>query len=443
MTSRLIWVGSQAEHDRPPRGVYIGVPAVVHRVVVTSAATSSEEVNPFENAVLGLVAAGVGGSPEIAEYLGIDDTKFIDHIIERLAEDHHVGKSGRRWVLTDQGQGILEQRHAVLDQESWFVLQDATTGQLWSRAVNQFTPVDAVTEGSRRTAELGTQGTPRPTPYWELRWPSQAQVLPTSADVRAAVQRHLQSMHAARRAIDGPDFDHLPKPARHTRSSDVDVKLIPGVEEQVRVLVRVSHRAPEIDSSIMIHDPFGLVHLPALEYSILNEIESVDALAAYVDRGLDHLRTNSSRSLAPRWEPEAREKIAVALRVAIDQNAPPTFAGVAGLDSELALVRLTRLGFDVPKRLPPLSPGAISAVAAGAAGLLHELLIAWIEGCPDDVARSIAERSPNLVQVVLALADDSDGSVDHQTAVEAIATIEHANDNAAVPAAERSNETHV
>ncbi len=383
MNPRLIWVGSQAEHDRPPWGVYLAVPAVVHRVVVTSAVMSSDEVDPFQNAVLGLVAAGVGGVPEISGHLGIADTRFIEHIVERLEEDHRVSNSGRRLVLTELGRGIVEQRNAVMDQSSWFVFQDATTGQLWSRAVSRFTPVDSVTEGSRRTAELGTQGAPRPTPYWEMRWPSHLPTPPTFDEVRAALQRHLQSTHAARRAIAGPEFDHLPRLKRHIRSSDVDVKLIPGVEEQVRVLVRVSHRTSELDSSRMVHDPFGLAHLPALEFSILEEIEAFDPLDAYVERGLGRLRANSSRSLPPPWEPEARQRLAGALRVAVDRNPTPTFAGLAELDGELARVRLARLGFDVPERLPPLSPGAISAVAAGAAGLLHELLIAWIEGCPD------------------------------------------------------------
>lgn len=438
MNPRLIWVGSQAEHDRPSRGVYLGVPAVVHRVVVTSAVMSSEEVDPFQNAVLGLIAAGVGSIPEISDHLGISDTKFIEHIVERLDEDHRVRNSGRRVVLTDLGRGIVEQRHAVLDQASWFVFQDATTGQMWSRAVTRFTPVDQVTEGSRPTAELGTQGTPRPTPYWEMRWPGRLPASPTFDEVRAPVQRHLQSTNAARRAIEGPEFDHLPRPARHTRSSDVDVKLIPGVEEQVRVLVRASHRTSALDSSVMVHDPFGLAHLPALEYSILKEIEASDHLAAYVERRLDRLRT-SSRNLDRPWEPEAREQLAAALREALVRNPTPTFADVSELDSELARVRLARLGFDVPERLPALSPGAISAVAAGAAGLLHELLIVWIEGCPDDVARSVAAQSRNLVQVILGLADDPDGSIDHQTAAEAIAAIQHANDNVAVPVAERSN----
>ncbi len=131
--------------------------------------------------------------------------------------------------------------------------------------------------------------------------------------------------------------------------------------------------------------------------------------------------------------------MAVALREAIDRNPTPTFAGLAELDGELARVRLARLGFDVPEHLPPLSPGAISAVADGAAGLLHELLIAWIEGCPDDVARFVAERSPNLVQVVLALADDSSGSIDHQMALDAIAAIEDTPEDPAALMALRSN----
>ena len=101
-------------------------------------------------------------------------------------------------------------------------------------------------------------------------------------------------------------------------------------------------------------------------------------------------------------------------------------------------MRLARLGFEVPEHLPPLSPGAISAVAAGAPGLLHELLIAWIEGCPDDIARSVAGRSPNLGHVVLALAGDSNGSIDHQTARDAIAAIEGATENSAVTTAERN-----
>ncbi len=285
MTPRLIWVGSQPEHDHPPRGVYLAVPAVVHRVVVTSAAMVSEEVDPFQNAVLGLIAAGVSGISEVSEHLGIADTRFIEHIVERLEQDHLV-RNGRRLVLTDLGRGIVEQRNAAMDQSSWFVFQDATTGQLWSRAVSRFTPVDSVTEGSRRTAELGTQGAPHPTSFWEMRWPSRPPAPPTFDEVRAAVQRHLQSMHAARRAIQGPEFDHLARPARHTRSSDVDVKLIPGVEEQVRVLVRVSHRTSALDSSMMVNDPFGLVHLPALEFSILEEIAALDHLDAYVERGL-------------------------------------------------------------------------------------------------------------------------------------------------------------
>ncbi len=55
------------------------------------------------------------------------------------------------------------------------------------------------------------------------------------------------------------------------------------------------------------------------------------------------------------------------------------------------------------------------------------------------MARSIAERSPNLVQVILALADDSTGSIDHQMALDAIAAIEDINDDLAAPMAERSN----
>lgn len=173
-------------HARPVRRASLLVAAWVFSVVGVERRRS--ELNLFQNAVLGLIAAGTGRITDLAHRLGLD-RELVSYVVRELV-DHGLVDDPATGTLGLSAKGRESRRSGRSTEEvqaSRLVFVEAVSGTLLRGWTAQFEEVAATPgKGPWYQVELGTRGRPRPTKAL-ARLPA-ADAAPPSPDA-AAVSR--------------------------------------------------------------------------------------------------------------------------------------------------------------------------------------------------------------------------------------------------------------
>lgn len=428
---RLLWVGSEQNFDRPPRGFLVAAPVTVRRVIV-EASPAIEDSDPFARAVVNLATAGVHRITEIGELIGIKDDAFLSEVVRRLESRRLVReRNGSVEVLVDSGSG--GDARTVAAKRVWYLVQDEYSGKLWPRVATRVRNPESGDERDR-TVELGTPGNPATRRFWRMP-EGEAVPEPDSATVRQAIDQHLRDMRTVGLRHNREGSEHLATLGTPEKRQAFSARLGPGVE-RTQLLVMLDAPARAVTAA----DPFGvgpwfefahwvellLQRSPPLRDRVIhwaerqrNRPDTRHPAAADDDPSADHAR--------PGPEPDDRTKsrlrpapptldwsgflllLADRLRAEIARcgQKTPCLTYDSVRDQATAVRRWETLGFAIPSRSPKLVPALVERAAEGSPADPHVLFYAWTLMVDVNDGRALAALVPNLPSL---LSDNARGS---------------------------------
>ena len=380
---QLLWVGSQANFDNPPREFFVAAPVVVRRVIV-EAPRSIQESDPFARAVVNLATAGVQRINDIAELTGIQDIEFLNEIVRRLADRGVVRIV--RGTIEVVGDSKLED--VVGERHVWYLVQDEYTGRLWPRVAGK---VQHPERGAETTiVELGTPG--RPSPKRLISLPSGGDFDdPDAQAVRSAIYRHLTDVRTVGFKHGKPGTEHLAMLGTPERKPSFSAILAPG-REHARLLMMLRASG----DSIVASDPFGV--------GAFTELNQWSALMLELSPKVQDIVIKWSQRRPSRSEtsrPDANDALlhlADRLRqeIAESVHGAPVLTHDAAQDKANVERRWRELGFKVPNSTPRLVPALVERAAEGNPADLHVLFYAWTLVVSTREGQELAQREPNL-----------------------------------------------
>lgn len=413
-TAPLLWVGSQATFDKPPKGFWVAVPVVLRRIIV-EAPPDIPDSDPFSRAVVNLTAAGVQRVSDIATLIGIEDLGFVREVIRRLAEQDIVVMRSEIVELAERSDGIVG---AVGPKQVWYGIQDLYSGTLWPRAaINVSFPEF---DDQRNLAELGTPGRPARRNFWQMP-PGYVAQEPDAATVSHAIRRHLADLRTVGLKSTRRDAQHLAFLGRPETQPAFSARLAP-IREEARLLIRLEAHGKHVS----VADPFEvgawfelarwtdqlLEQSPPLRERVVSwaartqqtknrPVEEASEVAAADDQSPAGGDATLSRppnppslldrntlllSLADRLRGEIHHASQQSLGLTYDSD----------LDAATLMRRWAMLGFRAPRKFVRPVPALIERAADGLPADLHTLFYAWtlLVDIPD--GQALARQAPDL-----------------------------------------------
>lgn len=414
-TTPLLWVGSQPSFDDPPKGFWVAVPVVLHRIIV-EAPPDVPDSDPFARAVVNLAAAGVERVSDIAALIGIEDLGFVTEVIRRLAAQDLVVERSGIVELAARSDSIVG---VVGPKQSWYGIQDQYSGELWPRvAIKVSYPVF---DNERNLVELGTPGRPAKRNFWHMPLGYMAHELDTSA-VTNAIMRHLADLRTVGIKSNRPNAQHLAFLGRPEIQPVFSARLAP-ISEEARLLVRLEATGDHVS----VVDPFEvgawfelgrwteqlLDQSPTLQERVVSwaaraqrpknqpENSGREIPSTRDDGSSTQVEATLSSPLIPPPPPDRNTlllSLADRLREEIRRSSQQMVVLTNDSDRDAATLmrRWTMFGFRVPREFARPVPALIERAADGFPADLHTLFYAWtlLVDMPDGLA--LAHQAPDL-----------------------------------------------
>lgn len=411
----LIWVGSQQTFDDPPKGFWVAVPVVLHRIIV-EVLPDIPDSDPFARVVVNLAAAGVQRVADIADLIGIEDLGFVNEVIRRLSEQNVVKLRAGVVQLMARSDDIIE---SATEKVIWYGIQEVYGGSLWPRAASSVLRPEF--DDSRRIVELGTPGRPASRNFWQL--PANYTVdEPDVSSVRQAIERHLSDLRTVGLKSTRNSAQHLAMMGRPEKIPTFSARLAP-IREDARLLVRFE----SIGGQISVVDPFEvgawfeLAHwseqLLARSQDLRDRVISWEERSSSRNRSLNHrglddghrsgggsplpLDATLTRSAKPTLTLD-RNSLLLSLADRLRDEIRRATQQELGLsyDSERDSATLRRrwavLGFNLPRQSVIPVASLIRRAADGAPSDLHTLFYAWTLLADLSDGQALALQAPDL-----------------------------------------------
>lgn len=390
----VLWLSSaQALHDRSVTHVIL-YPVVELRALAFIPQSGSDDLDPFERAVLGSCTSGVATVQEQAELLGLHPD-FVGHLQVRLRDRGLIDERG-----TPMSNRVREgERQQAVINLYW----DPHVERLWPRFSASNTRRSVSVSGGRTSNEVnaGDDGDPYTIAAFDLQRTRRSAPEVAVEDCLDAVRswsRDLRRLNRRDEAIERPSLAVLDErhevrlciPVHHLRSSKAVLqdpfagpqwphmlRTLTGIAETNRGLhswLRVQESAEEFEHYWAAHEGSPAVLLEELEElndrarGPLPERAQIQVRLDLVDLGhrlIDELEARSTRDEPLRAGTTAcyRDKAAAMFGFALDPAAAPI--PVPAGDDDLSSRILALLD-----RFQPGIPGALHRVAARWPGLL-------------------------------------------------------------------------
>lgn len=282
-------------------------PALCFRVIAPEA--TNQELNLFEQLVLGLCRARVLEAPRQAELLGLDE-KLVDTIQQQLRE---LGLLDGTLSLTPEGADAL--RDAVLDSGrlvTGYVFQDPFTGSLWDRFIEveneRYGQIER--EGAATWIVRGPAGKERRHLAVLVDHPSSQLPAPTPSDVSAAVRRHRKAIERWRQSrttddvsSDGAQLEDAGGSASGARVGRIELLASTPVPCFVATYLYSRSSVP-LPTSLLVADPFGLGASDRLLQQILDFADS--NRSSHLARRLDNVMRKAHTTSYADFREQAR-----------------------------------------------------------------------------------------------------------------------------------------
>lgn len=415
----LLWVGSQATFDEPPKGFWVAVPVVVRRIIV-EAPPDVPDADPFARAVVNLAAAGVQRVSDIAELIGIEDLGFVNEVIRRLVEQKVVTLRAGVVSIGERGDDVAG---AAGERQVWYGIQDSYSGTLWPRAATGVSYPDF--DDDRHLVELGTPGRPARRNFWRM--PEGDEVDdPNSATITHALIRHLSDVRTVGIKQGKRTTRHLALLGRPEWQPVFSARLAPGREE-ARLLVRLDANG----NQVLAADPFEigawfelarwtdqlLDQSPSLHEKVIawaerrefrqRQLRDRDPVASSDQRTPAQLDATHSSPDSPQPIVD-RNTLLLSLADRLRDGILRAEQQTLGLsydsdrDASTLMRRWALLGFRVPQKFLKPVAAPVERAAEGFPADLHTLFYAWTLLVDLADGQALARQAPDLPALLYA-----------------------------------------